>query len=99
LKCPKRLRQVRRQKRHNFFARPAVAFISVPICCTCLLSESLIQYPRPTISSLRAVLPKENPWQADGGLKSLEGMDRNVCASHARKGGNMKLGFWTAPFL
>jgi len=44
-------------------------------------------------------LPKENPWQAAGRLKSLEGTERNVCASRARKGGNMKLGFWTAPFL
>jgi hypothetical protein len=42
-------------------------------------------------------LPKENPWQADGGLKSLEGIDRNVYASRAWKGGNMKLGFWIAP--
>jgi len=43
-------------------------------------------------------LPKENPWQAVGGLKSLEGTDRNACASRAWKGGNMELGFWTAPF-
>jgi len=44
-------------------------------------------------------LPKENPWQADGGLKSLEGTDRNACASRAWKGGNMELGFGTAPFF
>jgi hypothetical protein len=31
-------------------------------------------------------LPKENPWQADGRLKSLEGTDRNACASRAWKG-------------
>jgi len=37
-------------------------------------------------------LPKENPWQADGGLQSLEGIERNVYASRAWKGGNMKLG-------
>jgi hypothetical protein len=93
VKLPKRLRQVRRQERHNLFTYPAVASISVHICCTCLFSESLIQYPRPTISSLRAVLPKEKPRQADGGLKSLKGTDRNVCASRAWKGGNMKLVF------
>jgi len=31
-------------------------------------------------------LPKENPWQAAGGLKSLEGIDRNIYASRAWKG-------------
>ena len=84
---------MKKQKRHNLFTYPAVASVSISICDTCLLSESLIQYPRPTISSLRAVLPKEKPWQADGGLKSLKGTDRNVCASRAWKGGNMKLVF------
>lgn len=44
-------------------------------------------------------MPKEDPWQAVGRLKSLEGADRNVCASRAWKGGNMKLDFWTAPFF
>jgi hypothetical protein len=38
-------------------------------------------------------LPKESPWQADGGLKSLEGTDRNACASRAWKGGNINLVF------
>jgi len=44
-------------------------------------------------------LPKESPWQAAGGLKSLEGTDRNVSASRAWKGGNMKLDFGNTVFV
>jgi len=44
-------------------------------------------------------LPKENPGQADGRLKSLEGTDRNACASHDWKGGNMELAFLDSTVL
>jgi hypothetical protein len=35
-------------------------------------------------------LPKERPWQADGGLQSLEGIDRNVYASRVWKGDSLE---------